>query len=98
MRPGTPHRMVLSVAAAAVLAAAGCATHKERFCGYGLVEEDGGGFFYQRDGGGFFVERDGGGFFVRRDGINPGHQVTCRPGVPVEDGYNTDANFSVKGS
>lgn len=66
-----------------VALAAGCSAHPERFCGPGLVEEDGGGFFYQRDGGGFFVERDGGGFFAQRDG-NVRHQVTCRQGVPVE--------------
>lgn len=82
----------------------GCAVHKERFCGYGLVEEDGGGYFFQRDGGGMFIERDGGGMFINRDGPgNPRHQVICRPGVLIdpedpEASYNPEANVSVKGS
>ena len=57
------------------------------YCHPSMVQEDGGGIYFQRDedGGGRYFQRDGGGRYFQRDGSNGEHQGICRRGVKVED-------------
>jgi len=86
--------MKLATAMALLILLGAC--QQTHYCHPSLVEEDGGGMYFQRDddGGGIYFNRDGGGVYVQRDETDERRQEICRPGVeapppeaaPVADG------------
>lgn len=67
--------------AVGMLLLAGCETRT--YCHPSMVEQDGGGIYFNRDqdGGGVYFERDGGGIYFNRDDVDESRQYICRRGV-----------------
>ena len=67
----------LLTTSALLLLAAGCETRPYNHCHASMVQEDGGGIYFERD-------QDGGGVYFHRDASDGGRQNICRRGVLIE--------------